>query len=432
MFTKVIVYQKAVYIYFYNQGETPLRIPTGVQIKETPKTKKTKDGKTVKYFETFKDGLVTHHLKDFEAYNREINLVKTKVVKIISDYYNRELKKPSVDYVQDQLYKDGKAASSPGGWKGIYNDFIEYKEGKVGVSDSMKDYLSLLNALRLYEYKKKQKLSINTINSITFFSKFEKFLKSPYELTEKEFKEYRVTGNLGPYTVIKRMSSVKAFIKYCKQVGLIKENNIREESIEASRYPRTKVILEDAELLQLKNLQLEDENEIKTRNLLLFLCFTSLRYNDAMLVTRYNLFEENGAVVLKKMGQKVKNPFEIPMTPEALEIFERYNYNMHIITAQQMFNRYIKALLKKYNICCYEIPINDPKSKEGQSIIMKYTKISSHTGRRTWITRAVRAGISLDVIMAATSHKKLDTILEYMKIFGAKNHQDVITKLALE
>jgi len=59
MYTKVIIYQKGVYIYYYSKGDV-LRIPTGVQIKEKPKTRKTKEGKTIKYFESFKDGQVAN------------------------------------------------------------------------------------------------------------------------------------------------------------------------------------------------------------------------------------------------------------------------------------------------------------------------------------------------------------------------------------
>lgn len=434
MYTKVIIYQKGVYIYYYHKGEI-LRIPTNVQLKEKPKTRKNKDGKTIKYYNSFKDGQVTYYLKNFEGLNRQINLVKNAVDKIISEYFNKELKKPSVNYVKDQYFFEDKGedeAIKSVKANTLFKEFIEYKEGKVNVPSSVKDYKSLYNALRFYQYKTKKILTVHDVNSITFFSKFETFIKKPHVLTPKEKKEYKIAGGLNANTVLKRMSGLRSFMIWCKKEETVDENKIKDEPTASKKYKTTPIILEDIEIKQLMNLQLNIEKEVKTRDLLVFLSLTGTRFSDAIRLNKTNLYPiDGGSYLLKKIAKKVTYNFEVPLLPEAYKIFKKYDFNLNFFPSQ-MFNRYIKELLVKYNICNYEIPIVEVNHEdEPEKNVIKFTKISSHTGRRTFITRAIRAGVSLDVIMAATSHRKLDTILEYMKIFGNKNHKDIIDKLRL-
>jgi integrase len=49
-------------------------------------------------------------------------------------------------------------------------------------------------------------------------------------------------------------------------------------------------------------------------------------------------------------------------------------------------------------------------------IIPKYKLIASHTGRRTFITNSILAGIPLSVIQRITGHKKLVTLQKYVDI----------------
>lgn len=47
--------------------------------------------------------------------------------------------------------------------------------------------------------------------------------------------------------------------------------------------------------------------------------------------------------------------------------------------------------------------------------------ITSHTARRTFVTRCVLKGIPINKIMMMTSHKRLDTIIKYMNKFADTN-----------
>jgi integrase len=47
--------------------------------------------------------------------------------------------------------------------------------------------------------------------------------------------------------------------------------------------------------------------------------------------------------------------------------------------------------------------------------IPKFKLISSHTGRRTFITNSILAGIPLPIIQGITGHKKLSTVQKYIK-----------------
>jgi hypothetical protein len=61
--------------------------------------------------------------------------------------------------------------------------------------------------------------------------------------------------------------------------------------------------------------------------------------------------------------------------------------------------------------------------------VPKYEMITSHTGRRTYITLCLEQGIRLDYLMSTTGHKKLDTMKKYTKIPHKRVGMEFIEKV---
>jgi integrase len=81
----------------------------------------------------------------------------------------------------------------------------------------------------------------------------------------------------------------------------------------------------------------------------------------------------------------------------------------------QVFNREIKDVLSKIGI---NTPVFVSKiygGKKSASTEPKYKLITSHTGRRTFITRSIENGVSLLVLRDMTGHVKLQTLARYNK-----------------
>ena len=64
--------------------------------------------------------------------------------------------------------------------------------------------------------------------------------------------------------------------------------------------------------------------------------------------------------------------------------------------------------------------------------VPKYKRISSHTGRRTYITLALEQGVRLDILMKTTGHKKFDTMNKYTKITDTTVNEEFLGKIKLK
>jgi integrase len=60
--------------------------------------------------------------------------------------------------------------------------------------------------------------------------------------------------------------------------------------------------------------------------------------------------------------------------------------------------------------------VKTKKNKIIEEVIPKYKLISSHTGRRTFITLSLNDNIRPDIVMKTTGHKKFETMKRYTKI----------------
>jgi len=80
------------------------------------------------------------------------------------------------------------------------------------------------------------------------------------------------------------------------------------------------------------------------------------------------------------------------------------------------FNKEIKEVLKKIGFTNnVRIKKRNRLGEVETLVVPKYSIISSHTGRRTYITLCIENGIRPDLIMKSTGQKKFDTLNRYIK-----------------
>jgi hypothetical protein len=95
----------------------------------------------------------------------------------------------------------------------------------------------------------------------------------------------------------------------------------------------------------------------------------------------------------------------------------RKSYHPRIVkyVPAQVFNREIKDVLRKIGLCRpvnLISKINNRKHEEQKEL---WELVSSHTGRRTYVTLSLEQGISLHHLMLSTGHTKTSTLLQYNK-----------------
>jgi integrase len=328
---------------------------------------------------------------------------------------------PSVAYVRDAV-KAPKVVKTKEGdieikqektLNEIYEEFIKYKKSEPIQKSSWKDYTSTKNALLAFQ-RVKRGLTINDVNSIEFIKKFEKFCSEP--LKTKNKRDFQ--GGLNDNTIKKRVAVTKTFIKWCSEPKqrYVTNNEIIHYRSNIKAFQPTVVILTREEQQQLEDAKLNGQDDV-LRDIMLFLCRTGMRYSDLLTLSKDNIINGN----ISKNAEKTRNRFKVQLTPKAEKIAEKYNYNFNIFSTT-LFNRYIKKLLKRLEICDYLIEVENTCYKQKtKTQVKKHTKICSHTGRRSFIAHCVASNkYNLFEIMEMTGHKRVQTLQIYVDIFGQK------------
>jgi len=92
------------------------------------------------------------------------------------------------------------------------------------------------------------------------------------------------------------------------------------------------------------------------------------------------------------------------------------------------FNREIKIVMQKIGVDTWVTYTNRGKNKTTIDV-PKYSRISAHTARRTYITHNLRKGVLPDVVMSTTGHKKVQTMSSYHKYDPASISREMRKKI---
>lgn len=175
-----------------------------------------------------------------------------------------------------------------------------------------------------------------------------------------------------------------------------------------------KVSLTYQEILSLEALSLPaDSTQEKVRDLFLIGCYSGQRFSD------YSVFDKseyrNG--IIHKVADKTEFTSYIPVddNPPLKRLLEKYRWKLPKISNQK-FNDYIKEVARAAKI---NTPVKQTsfRGKEKIEYIQpKYKLISSHTGRRTFITLGSQNAMDQRSMMSITGIRKVDTLIKYNKV----------------
>ncbi|MCY1719247.1 tyrosine-type recombinase/integrase [Prolixibacteraceae bacterium Z1-6] len=347
---------------------------------------------------TYKQGFILHKLNQ-----KELNdWVTEKATKGVLGHYNF----PSETKVVDKKKK----------LLDYYDDFYEFKKKELNNRPSYKDYLSLYNALKDWEKMYNKSLVFRDINSEEFMVDFCHFLSE-----SRNPDIYLTGGGLNDNTIHKRISSLKTFLNWVEQ----KDYFLFKRSVtkfKVAKYDNDIIALDKADLQTLLDLNVKNDNHQKLIDLFVFNCFCGLRFSDLVRLKPIHFKQdEDGDYYVLQENKKTNITVNIPLQKTALSILQKYDFKLPKFSSQH-FNREFKNVLEEYEL--FEEPIIKKRrvlkqNMDYESIRRKH--ISSHTCRRTFITLALNANVPTPNIMAASGHKKLQTLKKYGKISQNKN-----------
>lgn len=208
-------------------------------------------------------------------------------------------------------------------------------------------------------------------------------------------------GNLAN-TGRRRLRVLKVFLKHCEKAGFIASQEWKDWKIGIKKDMREEVYLTWEELNRLKNHQPDSRGWEQTRDVFIFLCHTGMRYSESQTLSPDMLEGDCLRFRIHKGGKMG----EIRLSPTAQQIFQRYGGKWKLSTAE--FNRRLKKLGESAGI---HARVTD---RDGTQV-EKFRMISSHTGRRTFITLLLQSGVDIQSVRRLVGHSDIGITAQYDK-----------------
>ena len=155
--------------------------------------------------------------------------------------------------------------------------------------------------------------------------------------------------------------------------------------------------LTDEERDRIEALELKEGRVIAAaRDMFIFQCYTGMAYSD-MMAFSVDRCQRNGGVLCYS-APRVKTGvwFYIQVLPKALAIAEKYGGRMPRVS-NEVFNRKLKEIAKIAGI---------------------QKKLTTHVGRHTFATWALRNGVPMERVAKMLGHTKITQTQRYAKVLA--------------
>jgi integrase len=354
------------------------------------------------------------HPKEWNTAKQEVKKIHSNcealnqlVQQIRIDYENLDFttQAQGIQLTKDYLNTNSKFAKGTANKTGFFDVFDKYfKSKKNQITESTQErYTGLKKLLQDFEVSAKYPLNFQVINH-TFYEKFLDYLLNVRN------------GNNAYFSRVLR--SVKSFFTYAFENGLM-------TSIEYKKFKPLKdntdeiISLDIAELKKIEDLNNLDSELNNARNLFLLLCYTGIRYNDLNQINNNQIKNDLLCIVT----QKTKETVYIPLHTKLRLLLNQYATN-NIIKIEVVPNAKLNVFLKEIGKLAElnnDIKKVRYKGAERVEIIKKkWELLTTHTGKRTFITLGIILNIPIDVIKKITGNKNDAIFRKYAKFSSAQ------------
>jgi len=353
-------------------------------------------------------------VKGDEKTNRKHNRINKEIANIteaihdIFDKYDRAREVPTKQMIKAELDRRFKIKKqkTPINFlefaQKIINDSrngVRLNKGNRITESTIKGYETTRYHLEEFYRRKRYSKSFEDIN-MDFYQSFIRYFHE---------------DNKAKNTIAKNIKNVRVFIKEAYQQGLT-DNRIFENPEFAVEEEDTDHIalnkedmrkIEEADLTILPTLD-------KVRDILIMSCYIGTRFADLRRLTKDHIID--GGNKIKIRTQKTGKPVIIPIHKKVKSIFKKYDSSPPPMMTNQKLNEYYKELGKKAKLNEIEI-INITLGGIKQELRKKrHELITTHTGRRTFATNAIRGGIPERDVMMITGHTTTTAFRKYVGI----------------
>lgn len=236
----------------------------------------------------------------------------------------------------------------------------------------------------------------------------------------------RFDRNLAQNTVASFVRGLKVFLRWCREE---RDMTVPVElrKLQGRHADVLKMWLSADDLTALAAAVLP-EYLTRVRDVLLFCCYTGLRYSDVLSLQPGHLHEWNGGLVLRLVQTKTRTRVSIYLTEAARAIIEKYakdreRKRLLPVLANQVMNRYLKRV-GQYAGLTEDVVVTTVVGGEVlKKSVPKYELLTTHTARHTFATQSLLRGMPVEVLQKVMGHAKIQTTLLYAKVVEDLQHQ---------
>ena len=398
-YSSIVTYRKkknhvhSLAIYYQHRGNA-LRIPTGISALKSQ----------------FNDKTGEVRMSDPEA-KRKNEILKAKqetVEAAVNRFIDKNGIKPSSDILKLILNHQGEAVINKveANLSDRFEQFLKHKRAQFASPEfseiSIKDYISTLNALTDFQAVHGT-VPIIYITSTEWLQKFNTFLASE----RPKIIGYRFrTRKQEDKTRAKRFSVLKSFASWLNEQNLLDNTDVIDKfKVKVKKKKHYALSLGELSIIQEADFQLPMQQ--KAVDMFIVACHTGLRVADIIRLRKSHIRTRGTVKLIEMNTQKTHERVSIPMSSKVRSILEHYKYKLDLMSSQKA-NMHLKNALSSLEVFQEEYG-------DGDDILRpKFTQISMHTGRRTFVTNLVNHNINLNAIMKMTGHKKISTLQQYI------------------
>jgi len=165
----------------------------------------------------------------------------------------------------------------------------------------------------------------------------------------------------------------------------------------------------------------------QVRDVFCFCCFTGLRYSDVLNLKRSNIKDD----YIEITTIKTNDPLQIDLNTYSRTILEKYNdfpfaddKCLPVISNQKM-NKYLKELGQIAKMNESELVVYYKGNERIEETFQKWQLLSTHAGRKTFVSNALFLNIPAEVIMSWTGHKDHKVMENYYKIIAPQKRREM-------
>ena len=256
-------------------------------------------------------------------------------------------------------------------------------------------YRTLL--LRLTEYGQLRRWSDLSVESIMRWDEWLHNIKKYQSDAERKMK--MPVKTIGQGAVHNYHKNLRALLHRALKFGVIPSNpydrmrgDIETGDVETVEF------LTDEERDRIESLNLTDGSVIAAvKDIFIFQCYTGMAYSDAMAFDLDKCKKDGDSLTYSAPRIKTGVWFYIQVLPKALAIAEKYGGSMPSV-CNEVFNRKLKDIAKK-------------------AVITK--KLTTHVGRHTFATWALRNGVPIERLAKMLGHTKITQTQRYAKVLAS-------------